>query len=108
MFSYEDNLQNEFYNTYTIKKGDTLYKIAASYNTNPKLIAELNGLKIDDYIYTGDVLKVPLKNVKYYITKEDDTLKEVSNIFEKNENELVYQNKTIYLLPGQMIFYKEK
>ena len=37
MFSYEDNLQNEFYNTYTIKKGDTLYKIAASYNTNPKL-----------------------------------------------------------------------
>lgn len=108
MFDYEESLKNEFYSTYTIKKGDTLYAIASSYNTNPKLVAELNGLKLDDYIYPGDVLKVPLKNVKYYITKDNDTLKEVSNIFGKDESDLIYQNKTIYLLPGQMIFYKEK
>lgn len=99
--------KNEFYTTYTIKKGDTLYAIAKSYNTNPNLLAQLNGLKIDDYIYPGDVLKIPFKNVLYYITKEDDTLKEVSNIFGKDEKSLIKQNETIYLLPGQMIFYKE-
>lgn len=108
MFDYEESLSNTFYNTYTIKKGDTLYGIAKFYDTNPKLIAELNGLKLDDFIYPGEVLKIPRKEVKYYITKENDTLEEVSNIFGKSETDLVYQNKTIYLLPGQMIFYKEK
>ena len=42
-----------------------------------------------------------------YITKEDDTLNVVSKVFGVSENDLVKQNKTIYLLPGQMIFYKE-
>lgn len=99
--------KNEFYSTYTIKKGDTLYAISKSYDTNPKLLAELNGLKIDDYIYPGDIIKIPLRNVLYYITKDDDTLSEISNILGKDIHSVVNQNKTIYLLPGQMIFYKE-
>lgn len=74
---------------------------------NPKLIAELNGLKLDDYIYANETLKIPKKGVQYYITKENDTLKEVSKIFGLKEMDIVKQNETIYLLPEQMIFYKE-
>lgn len=103
----EKGLDTPFYSYYVIKTGDTLYKIAREFNMNPKLIAELNGLKLDDYIYPNETLKIPKKGVQYYITKDDDTLKEVSKIFGKSQNDLVSQNETIYLLPQQMIFYKE-
>ena len=103
----EKNLDTPFYSYYIIKTGDTLYKIAREFDMNPKLIAELNGLKLDDYIYPNETLKIPKKGVQYYITKENDTLKEVSKIFGKTQNDLVSQNETIYLLPQQMIFYKE-
>ncbi len=103
----EKSLDTPFYTSYIIKSGDTLYKIAKEFNMNPKLIAELNGIKIDDYIYSNEVLKIPKKGVRYYITKENDTLKEVSKIFGLKESDIVSQNETIYLLPEQMIFYKE-
>ena len=103
----EKGLDTPFYSYYIIKSGDTLYKIAREFDMNPKLIAELNGLKIDDYIYANETLKIPKKGVRYYITKENDTLKEVSKIFGLKEMDLVKQNETIYLLPEQMIFYKE-
>lgn len=106
MNNYE-NMETEFYSYYIIKSGDTLYKIAREFDMNPKLIAELNGLKIDDYIYPNQTLKIPKKGVRYYITKENDTLIEVSNIFEEKISDIVSQNKTIYLLPGQFVFYKD-
>ena len=108
MLDYEvkKSIESPYYNLYEIKKGDTLYQISKNYNVNTKLIAELNGLKIDDYIYEGQTILVPKKNVSYYITKPSDTLKLVSEIFDVKEQELVNQNKTIYLLPEQMIFYK--
>ena len=103
----EKGLDTPFYSYYIIKSGDTLYKIAREFDMNPKLIAELNGIKLDDYIYANETLKIPKKGVQYYITKENDTLKEVSKIFGLKEMDIVKQNETIYLLPEQMIFYKE-
>lgn len=103
-----DNINdNPYYSFYVIKQGDTLYKISENYKVNPKLVAELNGLDIDEYIYPNQTILIPKKGVQFYITKNDDTLKEVSKIFDVEEYALVNQNKRIYLLPGQMIFYKE-
>ena len=105
-----ENIKNEeyspFYTSYEIKKGDTLYGISKKNNVNTKLLAELNGLNIDDYIYPGQVILIPLKNVSYYITKDGDTLKNVSKIFNVQEDDLVKQNKTIYLQEGQMIYFR--
>ena len=101
-----DEFNNPFYYTYEINKGDTLYQISKNYNVNTKLLAELNGLNIDDYIYPGQILLVPKKNISYYITKEGDSLKTVSDVFDISQNELIEQNKTIYLQSGQMIFLK--
>ncbi len=106
MYSYRlDN--NEFYDYYIIKKGDTLYNIGKEMNLNPKLIAELNGLKYDEYIYPNQTIIIPKKNVEYYITKEDDTLKVVSNIFNISQETIINENKSIYLLPGQIIYHKK-
>ena len=100
-------LESPFYTFYEIQKGDTLYKISSMFNMNPKLVAELNGLKLDEYIYPGQTLLIPKKEVSYYITKDGDTLYTVANIFDVKESDIVSQNKTIYLLPEQMIYYKK-
>ncbi len=102
----ENIVYSPFYDSYEIKKGDTLYQISKDYNVNTKLLAELNGLNIDDYIYPGQTILVPKKNVSYYITKEGDTLKGISEIFNVKENDVINSNDTIYLTPGQMIYYK--
>ena len=108
MFENDINIESDypFYNLYEIKKGDSLYQISKKYNVNTKLLAELNGLNLDDYIYPGQKLLIPKKNVIYYITKEGDTLKTVSELFNKSEMDIVDQNETIYLSSGQMIYYK--
>ena len=105
--SNKKDLESPFYTIYEIKKGDTLYKISKEFNVNTKLLSELNGLNIDEYIYPGQTLLIPKKDVSYYITKDGDTLYNVSKIFNTSEQDLVNQNRTIYLLAGQMIYYKK-
>jgi LysM repeat protein len=102
----ENMIDNSFYYSYEIKKGDTLYQISKDYNVNTKLLAELNGLNLDDYIYPGQTILIPKKDVSYYITKEGDTLKIVSDIFDIDEEIIIRENKSIYLSPGQMIYHK--
>lgn len=106
MLEYENIIENNFYDTYKINKGDSLYKISKKFNVNTNLLAELNGLDIDDYIYPEQVILIPKSNVSYYITKEGDTLKTVSETFNVGEEKLINQNNTIYLQKEQMIFYK--
>ena len=107
MEEFKRVMDTEYYTYYTVMAGDTLYQISKKFNVNPKLVSELNGLKVDEYIYPNQTLIIPKKGIQYYITKEDDTLNVVSKVFGVSENDLVKQNKTIYLLPRQMIFYKE-
>lgn len=44
-------ISNDYFTTYTVNSGDNLYAIARRYNINPTLLAALNGLNMDDYIY---------------------------------------------------------
>lgn len=47
------------YRTYTVKSGDTLSEIAASYGVDWHEMAELNNLDNPDLIFPGQVFKVP-------------------------------------------------
>lgn len=68
---------------YTVKSGDTLYKIATKYNTTPEKIINLNYLKNTNLV-PGQVLRIPetytkeedmyLPNYTNYIVKNNDTL----------------------------------
>ena len=53
-----DDFNNKF-EYYTISKGDSLYGIARRYNINPELLAGLNGLSMDDYIYPDQEILIP-------------------------------------------------
>lgn len=102
----DNYIDSPFYKSYVIKKGDTLYQISKDYNVNTKLLAELNGLNLDDYIYPGQTILIPKKDVSYYITKDGDTLSIVSDIFNVSESDIIKNNKTLYLQEGQMIYFK--
>lgn len=100
--------KESYFNTYTIEKGDTLYKIAREYNLNPELLAAFNGLNLDDYIYPNQEIMIPKKGYSYYLTAEGDTLNGVIDIFQSNKEKLLSENSTIYLLPGQLIVNKKQ
>lgn len=99
---------NESYFTYyKIESGDNLYAIAKKYNINPKLLAAVNGIDDKDYIYPGQELMIPKSGYSYYITGEGDTLKGVADAFRTNTDNMLKFNKTIYLLPEQILVYKD-
>ncbi len=100
----ENTKSNEnYFDYYTIQKGDNLYAIAKKYNVNPTLLATINGLNISDYIYPEQIIMIPKSDFAYYITKEGDTLELVSKTFNTSENSLIKYNPTIYLQEGQLI-----
>jgi LysM repeat protein len=98
--------KENYFNYYTIEKGDNLYAIARKYNINPDLLASMNGLEIEDYIYPNQEILIPKSGYSYYITKDGDTLETVSDVFKINKDELLKNNSTIYLLAGQIMVKK--
>ena len=98
--------KEQYFNIYTIEKGDSLYQIAQKYNINPTLLASLNGLNMDDYIYPNQEILIPKSGYSYYITAEGDTLDTVANMFKISKKDLLNQNDTIYLLKDQILVTK--
>ncbi len=100
--------KEKYFDTYTINSGDSLYGISRKYNINPTLLAALNGLNMDDYIYPNQVLLLPVSNYSYYITKDGDTLDIVADMFKKNKDAIIRENETVYLMPGQILVSSRK
>lgn len=97
----------DYFNYYVVEKGDSLYAIARKYNINPELLASINGLNFDDYIYPKEQILIPKNGYSYYITAEGDTLDEVIKVFNSNQNKFLEENKTIYLMAGQLLVNKK-
>ena len=100
------NDSGTYFEYYKIKSGDTLYAIAKKYNINPELLASLNGLNSNDYIYPDQMILIPKSSYSYYITKSGDTLDNVANIFNISVDDMLKQNEVIYLLDGQLLVKK--
>ena len=99
--------KEKYFEYYTIKKGDSLYKIARENNVNPELLALLNGLDPDDYIYPNQEIMLPKNNYSYYVTAEGDTIDIILKKFNVDKNTFMKQNETIYLMPGQLLVKKK-
>ena len=93
---------------YTVKKGDTLTTISKISNTTVDLLAQINGLEKDEYIYEGQTLLVPKQGINLYITKTGDTIDDVSDYFKAPTTDIIYSNNSLYLLPGQLIVYNQE
>ena len=100
--------KDEYYVSYTIEKGDSLYQISKKYNINLELLSNMNGLEEDDYIYPGQEIMIPRGGYSYYITKEGDTIETVLKTFNTTKEKFDKYNSTIYLLPGQLLINKNR
>lgn len=101
-----DTNGNDYFEYYTVQKGDSLYQIGLKYNLTQQEIANLNGLELNEYIFPGQRLMLPKKGVKMYITKDGDTLSNIANSLGLTQEEIINTNRNIYLLPEQLIVYK--
>ena len=95
--------KKEYFEYYTINKGDTLYDIARRYNINPDLLSTLNGLNNADYIYPNQVILITKSNYSYYITKSGDTIDSVTKTLGVDRDKFFNDNNVIYLLEGQLL-----
>ena len=100
--------RSNYFDYYTVSKGDTLYKIASDNNIDHNLLAQLNGINKSDYIYPNQTLLIPKAGSILYITAVGDTLSEIAKGFNISVDKLISQNDNIYLQPEQLIVYKYK
>ncbi len=87
-----NNNQIENYSTYTVKKGDSLYKIASLFETSINQIKEINNLT-SNILAIGQVLKIPSKNQTpsnfiNYTVKSGDSLYRIALSFNTTVNEI--------------------
>lgn len=96
------------YQYYTAKKGDTMKQIAMDNDVDYSLLLQLNGLDDGDYIYPNQTIIIPKKGISLYMTKNDDTLEFVLNKLNISIEELLGENENIFLLPEQILTFREK
>lgn len=94
------------FNYYKVRKGDTLYKLATISNSSVDVIAAINGLNKEEYLYEGQVILLPKENVSVYITKQGDSISSISSLLKTTPQNLLYNNRNIYVQPDQLIVYK--
>lgn len=102
------NNSNYPYQYYTVKKGDTISKIATKYGIASDLLAKINGLEDSDYIYPNQTLIIPKEGIELYLTNNSDTLNSVLEKLNLSIDELMKNNENIYLREEQILVFLDK
>lgn len=83
--------------TYTVQRGDNLFRIAQRFNTDVETLKRLNGLT-SDFIYVGQVLRVPgvgpivVSGPVTYVVQRGDTLAIIAQKFGVSVSDLIQAN----------------
>lgn len=99
--------EDVWYDTYKIKQGDNMYQIAQKFNVSLDDLLLLNGLNKTDYVYPNQEILVPKPEIGIYITKEGDSIEEVGKKLNIPTADMLIKNRTIYLVPDQLILYQK-
>jgi len=97
-------------NTYIVKSGDSLYKIAQKYNTTVSELMSLNNLT-STMLSIGQVLKIPRStssNVETYTVKSGDSLYKIAQKYNTTVSDLMRLNNlnSTLLSIGQVLRVK--
>lgn len=89
---------------YSVKTGDTLWKLSTQYKTTVSSIASLNNLNINNYLYIGQPLKIEDNRVKHSIIS-GDTFWKLSQYYKVSIAEIKTANNLIsdMLYIGQVL-----
>ena len=100
--------ENQVFQTYKVKQGDSVYSIAKRYNVDPETLLLLNGLNKDEYIYPNQELMVPMSGAVIYVTKEGDTIGGIINNLGIDANTLNKENERIFVVEDQLVIHKKE
>ena len=102
MTDSEDSITN--YITYTVKKGDNLYRIARSYGTTQQEIMNLNNLS-SNLLSIGQTLRIPTNGQVTYTVKAGDNLYSIARAYGTTVDSLIRKNnlKSTTLKIGQIL-----
>lgn len=89
--------------THTVSTGDTLFKIAPTYNTTIENILKFNNIPNINLIYPGQRIVIPLSPPEaiIYTVKPGDTLYKIADRYGTIVNNLINFN---YLTPPYIIY----
>lgn len=102
-----NNKKNDYFDTYVIEKGDTLYSISKNNNISLMDLLNLNGLDKENYIYPGQEILVPKKDIKIVVTNKDDSIESTCKRLGLDSSTLLEQNNNILLSPDQVLVYRK-
>lgn len=106
-------INKEDYLIYTVKRGDTIYGIANSYNITPSRLITFNNLD-NTTLQVGQNLRIPIENIEEekqstefteYTVKKGDSLYSISRTYDISVDDIMKFNdlKTNLLSIGQII-----
>ncbi len=106
----EEEKEVEDYLLYTVKKGDSLYKIASLYNTTVEILMNINNLDntnltINQQLLVPKTIENKNKGINYVVVK-GDTLYSIANKYKVKVNDLIGANnlESTNLKIGQILF----
>ena len=97
--------ENTLFDIYKVEKGDTMYSISNKYNIPYKELILLNGLNENDYIYPNQEVLIPKKGVNFYITKQNEKIKDLIKNLGIDGYEILVKNDNLIVMPDQIIVY---
>lgn len=100
--------ENQVFQTYKVKRGDSIYSIARTYNVDPSTLLLINGLNKDDMIYPNQELTIPKSGIVVYVTKEGDTIGGIVNNLGIDANTLNKENQRIFVVEDQLVVHKKE
>ena len=85
---------------YTVRKGDSLYSIAKSFETSVSRLIQINSISNPNIINEGDVLCIPeplqyfpsCRSSNYYVVNEGDTINSIAAYFGVRTAQIMYSN----------------
>jgi LysM repeat protein len=85
----QESVENKNTISYTVQKGDSLYKIANTYNISVNKLKELNNLT-SNLLSIGQILKIPVSNEEYiiYTVQKGDNLYQIAKQYNTTTNEI--------------------
>jgi murein DD-endopeptidase MepM/ murein hydrolase activator NlpD len=100
--------KNTKYIVYKIKEGDNLNLIAEKFRVPLKFILKENNLKLTEYIYPGQTIKIPNKPGIFYKVKSGDRLITIAEKYQVSIEEILKDNDDLknydILEAGRKIF----